>query len=102
MNDAMEAVAVAGEVAFGQGSESRARSVAKRIADAKRADEWGTVARLDNATITRTKTGVMLETRSGGSPSNPQPVRNFFPLAENRNYGTVEAMFLDFIESWRD
>ena len=64
----------------------------------KRAVEMGNRVVLEAATITRTKTGVVVESRNGGRPSNPQPTRNFFTLADNPMYTSIDQMFVSFVD----
>jgi len=93
---------VAGEVAFGPGENARKENAASAARLHKRAAEMGKRVVLESATITRTKTGVVVESRSGGRPSNPQPTRNLFTLADNAIYRSIDEMFVAFVDHFTD
>jgi hypothetical protein len=92
------AARVAGEVAFGPGEHAQKENAARAARLHKRAVEMGNQVVLEAATITRTKTGVVVESRNGGRPSNPQPTRNFFTLADNPMYTSIDQMFISFVD----
>lgn len=73
-------------------------AAASDIKTSKRAAEMGKRVVLSDATITRTKTGVVVESRGAGRPSNPQPTRNVFALADNAMYSSIDEMFVSFVD----
>ena len=93
---------VAGEVAFGPGEHAQKENAASAARLHKRASEMGNRVVLRAATITRTKTGVVVESRTGGRPSNPQPTRNVFMLTDNPMYASIDQMFVSFVDHFTD
>jgi hypothetical protein len=93
---------VAGEVAFGPGEHAQKENAASAARLSKRVREMGKRVVLREATITRTKTGVVVESRGAGRPSNPQPTRNFFALADNAMYASIDEMYVSFVGHFTD
>ena len=93
---------VAGEVAFGPGEYAKKENAESAARLHKRAAEMGKRIVLEAATITRTKSGVVVESRGAGRPSNPLPTRNVFTLADNPMYSSIDEMFVSFVDHFTD